>query len=69
MEILQIFVRPEYLCGFYGSRVEGNISNNCEGEIFVWLRLREILQIFVGRNCFEEFVREENRGKYLVKES
>ena len=55
--------------GFYGSRVEGNIAKiDCEAEIFVWLRLREILQIFVGRNCFEEFVRQENRGKYLVKE-
>ena len=56
------------MCGFYSSQIKGNIAKNCEAEIFVWLRLREILQIFVGRNCFEEFVRQENRGKYLVNE-
>ena len=27
------------------------------------------MQIFAGRNCFVEFLRAENRGKYLVKES
>ena len=50
-------MRLKYLCGFYDSRVELTIANICEAEIFVWLRLRGILQIFVGRNCFVEFVR------------
>ena len=48
-------MRLKYLCGFYGNRVEGNIRDICAAEIFAWLR--GILQIFVGRNCFVEFVR------------
>ena len=80
-QILQIFVRLKFLCGkgwgkcfkylwgWNSCIVEANIANNCEAPIFVWLRLRQTLQIFVGRNCFVEFVRAENRGKYLVKES